>query len=78
MPTASRASSPIRRWVVVAGWVIRDLESPRLLEMSTTCRAFISAKAASLPPSTSKVTTVPPPYICVLASSCCGCDSSHG
>ena len=37
-----------------------------------TCRAFISANAASLPPSTSKVTTVPPPSIWRLASSCCG------
>ena len=48
MPTASRASSPIRRWVVVAGWVIRDLESPRLLEMSMTCRAFISGEGRVL------------------------------
>ena len=42
---------PSRRCVVVAGWVIRDLASPRLLEMSMICSAFSSAKAASLPPS---------------------------
>ena len=63
---------PILLWVVVAGWVTRLLASPRLLEMSMTSIAFIARKASSRPPSISKVTMVPPPFIWRIASSCWG------
>ena len=53
------------RWcVVVAGWVIRLLASPRLLEMRTSLSASWKRKAPFLPPSTSNATSVEPPRIC--------------
>jgi hypothetical protein len=44
IPSSSRASSERFLWVVVAGWVIRLLLSPRLLEIRTTSSAFCMAK----------------------------------
>ena len=74
---AARACGVSRWWVVVAGCVTSDLESPRLFEMSTSRMPSRTAKAASraLRPGTgasSKVTTLPPPLICRRASSCWG------
>src|SRR6266446_6579925 len=60
MPSASRSSGFSREWVVVAGWVIRLLESPRLFEMSTSRSASRKRKQAALSPTMSKATTVPP------------------
>src|SRR5690606_31698210 len=81
-PIAARPSGPIARWVVVAGWVMSDLESPRLFEMSTMRSLFSSSKARFLPSpsgaSSSNVMIVPPPLICDFASSYCGCDSRYG
>ena len=58
--------------VVVAGWVTRLFESPRLLEISTSRSASRNRKHASLPPATSKQTRLPPCFICRRASSNCG------
>ena len=49
MPTAARASGPMRWWVVEAGWVTMLLASPRLLEIGTSRSAFRRAKACSRP-----------------------------
>ncbi len=66
-------ASGFRRWcVVVAGWVSRLLASPRLLEMPMIDSALAILNAPALPPFTSKVTSVPPPFICRLASAACG------
>ena len=70
--------APLPRRVVAARWVIIGLASPRLLEMSTISGPLITASASSLPPTNSKVTTVPHAYICPLARSCFRSGSSHG
>ena len=49
-PISSRSASGMERWVVVQGWVIRLLASPRLLEMSTICSASRNRNAAAWPP----------------------------
>ena len=54
IPSSARAPSARFLWVVVAGWVIRLLASPRLFEMRTISSAFWKAKAASLPPFSSR------------------------
>src|SRR3569833_1603575 len=59
-PWAARASAEIFWCVVVSGWVIRLLASPRLFETSISPSALARRKAAALPPSTSNVTTQPP------------------
>ena len=53
----------VLRWVVDAGCVMRDLASPRLLEISMRARRRSTSKARFLPPSTSNVTIVPPASI---------------
>ena len=55
----------------VAG-IIGIAESPRLLDTLISRNAFINRNAASLPPFTSKVTSVPPAFICAMARSRCG------
>ena len=56
MPSAARCSG-FRRWcVVVSGWVMRLLASPRLLEMPMIESALAARNAAALPPATSKAT----------------------
>ena len=48
MPSSARASGLRRECVVVAGWVTRLFESPRLFEMSTSRSASMKAEAALL------------------------------
>ena len=48
MPSSARTSGFRRWWVVVAGWVMRLLASPRLLEIWTRRRALTKRKAAGL------------------------------
>ena len=82
MPTAARPSAPSLRCVVVAGCVTIDFESPRLFEMSMirsasrNANVVFFATSAVAPAGTrrSNVTTVPPPFCCRSASSCCGCE----
>ena len=86
IPTAARPAGPSLRCVVVAGWVTIDFASPRLFEMSMTRSASRNsnvvcfATAGVVPSGTarSKVTTVPPPDICAVASACCGCETRNG
>ena len=72
MGTTARASAPMLRCVVDEGWVISDLASPRLLEISMMPRCRSTSKAFFLPPATSNVTMVPPRRICRRASPACG------
>ena len=78
MPSAARCSGLRRWWVVVSGWVIRLLASPRLLEMPMIDSALAIAKASPLPPSTSNATSVPPPVICRSTSARCGWSARPG
>src|SRR5215472_5227087 len=72
MPSSARAAG-VRRWcVVVAGWVIRLLASPRLLLMRTSLSVSWKRNAAALPPLTSKATSVEPARICRSATAACG------
>jgi hypothetical protein len=62
---------------------MRDFESPRLLEISMIRSASSSANAASFADrpadgESSKVSTVPPAFICRAASANCGWDGSSG
>src|SRR6266404_4639453 len=50
MPSAARSSGLSLECVVVAGWVTRLFESPRLLEMSTRRSASRKRKQPSLSP----------------------------
>ena len=61
MPTRALPSGPMRWCVVVAGWVIRDFASPRLLEMSTSssrsstenaCSSLLDLERHDRPPAT--------------------------
>jgi phosphatidylglycerophosphate synthase len=63
IPSSSRASSARFLCVVVAGWVIRLLASPRLLEIRRLERV-LKANAASCRPSVRTQTRVEPPFIC--------------
>src|SRR2546423_152257 len=79
----SRSPSPARRsggteaCVIDAGWLIR-LSTPPSDSASEKTRTFPRVFAAfSLLPMRMEI--IPPnPFICLLASSCCGCDASPG
>src|SRR6266571_4633886 len=72
IPSSAR-SCGFRRWcVVVAGWVIRLLASPRLLVMATSLSALRNRNVAAWSPLTSKATKVEPPRLCFAATAACG------
>src|SRR5579871_2664410 len=77
-PSSARASGVSLEWVVVSGWVIRLLASPRLLEMSIRESAFERLNAAFLPPSISKATMPPPASIWARARLCWGWSARKG
>ena len=60
MPEAARASALMRPCVVLAGWVIVVLVSPRLAVIEITFVLSTTRQAASRPPLTSKLTIAPP------------------
>ena len=78
MPSSARASSVRFLCVVVAGWVIRLLASPRLLEILTISSAFWKANADFLPPFSEKQISVEPPLICFFTSAACGWSARPG
>ena len=78
MPSSARCAGVSRWCVVVAGWVIRLLASPRLLQMRTSLSASWKRKRPALPPSTSKATSVEPPRICLRTISACGWSGRPG
>src|SRR3569832_123171 len=75
---AARASGDKRPCVVVLGWVIVLLVSPRLAVIAMSRVLSISFHAASRPPLTSYDIWPPLPRCCRCASACCGCDASPG
>ena len=78
MPSSARAAGPMRWCVVVAGWVIRLLASPRLFEMRTSLSASWKRNAPALPPLISNATSVEPPFICFCATAACGWSGRPG
>ena len=58
-PIVARTSGVRLEWVVELGWVISDLVSPMLLEISTISSASRKVCAAARPPSTSNEKTDP-------------------
>ena len=78
IPTFARSSTVNLEWVVVDGWVIRLLASPRLLEMSMSSRAFRKRKVSSFVLAASKATRVEPLFICRLANANWGWVSKLG
>ena len=68
IPKDCLSFSPNTLWVVVVGWVTKDLVSPRLLETSNNFKALINLKASFLLPLILKATMVPPWLCCFLAS----------
>src|SRR5512135_1073310 len=78
MPAAARASGEMRACVVVAGWVIVVLVSPRLAVMDSSLVLSITRHAAALPPFTSNATMPPPVFCCFIANWCCGCEGRPG
>ena len=77
MPSATRASSLSRWWVVVVGWVRMLRASPRLFEMTAMPEALRKRKAAALSASSS-ASIVPPPCICRAEIAACGWSARPG
>jgi hypothetical protein len=78
MPSAARASSLRRWWVVVAGWVMIDFASPRLLEIVTSSSALRNRNAAACPPLSSSDSIVPGRVICALRKRVLGVGGEAG
>jgi UDP-2,3-diacylglucosamine hydrolase len=78
MPEAARASALMRPWVVLAGWVMVLLVSPRLAVIDIRRVASTTFQASSRPPLTSKETIAPPDFCWRIASACCGCEGRPG
>ena len=79
MPAFPSASSLIRKWVVLAGWITSDRQSPTLARWLNSFRASMNVLPCSRSPFMSKLKTDPAPF----GSSRCarawlGCDSSIG
>ena len=82
MPAAASASSFMRKWVVLAGWITRLRQSPTLARWLNSLRVSMNTLPWAREPFRSKLNTLPAPRAPWRsrrsASAWLGCDASSG